>query len=99
MPENGRLGKAKRKRGYAKRNPGPQIATEIKIRTKPKRRKPSRNLFVLLTARMSASGRIKKNLNNPHRSRHTARTALPLISEEHPSELQSRPHLVCRLLL
>src|SRR5215813_14501980 len=26
-------------------------------------------------------------------------TALPLRSEEHTSELQSRPHLVCRLLL
>src|SRR5436309_14676502 len=79
MPENGRLGKAKRKRGYARRNPGPQIATEIKIRTTARRRKPSRNLFVLLTARMGASGRIKWNLNNPHPSRQPARNSLPRV--------------------
>src|SRR5207245_6798079 len=44
-----------------------------------KRRKPSRNLFVLLTARTSASGRIKWNLNNPHPSRQPARNSLPRV--------------------
>src|SRR5437016_11278204 len=109
MPENGRLGKAKRKRGYAIRNPGPQIATEIKIRTTPKRRKPSRNLLVRLTTRISASGKIRWNLNNPHASRQPARNSSPRVkaaklmatknrSEEHTSELQSLTNLVCRLL-
>src|SRR3989442_10026806 len=42
----------------------------------------------------------QKVLNQPH---HVLRPSLPPMkssrSEEHTSELQSRPHLVCRLLL
>src|SRR5690625_4395359 len=37
--------------------------------------------------------------SSPFAPGHTVETALPVRSEEHTSELQSRGHLVCRLLL
>src|SRR2546429_4428009 len=46
-----------------------------------------------------SGGRVGKSSSNPSSLRSTVRTPLTVRSEEHTSELQSRLHLVCRLLL
>src|SRR5207344_3475474 len=51
---------------------------------RPTGRNPTRNLFALLKLQ-------RRNSSATYQRRHR--------SEEHTSELQSRPHLVCRLLL
>src|SRR3989442_5979810 len=47
----------------------------------------------LLLGRVRDAGAHRRGKDRQHRGRSTQR------SEEHTSELQSRPHLVCRLLL
>src|SRR5436305_7818833 len=60
------------------------------------RRPPRSTLFPYTTLfRSSGCGR---RVTYPLRSR-ASTTRLAVRSEEHTSELQSRPHLVCRLLL
>src|SRR3989442_5995356 len=79
------------------------------------RRPPRSTLFPYTTLFRSIYGTVKDTMNNPlngvsisgrdlaNNYRPSGRTFAPngsyCRSEEHTSELQSRPHLVCRLLL
>src|SRR3989442_11438730 len=62
------------------------------------RRPPRSTLFPYTTLFRSASSRPTRPSARAPRCRSWARSR-PCRSEEHTSELQSRPHLVCRLLL
>src|SRR3989442_4784840 len=70
------------------------------------RRPPRSTLFPYTTLFRSRSSSISVTLRPPHQSlgspattRSASSSRLVGRSEEHTSELQSRPHLVCRLLL
>src|SRR3989442_3207756 len=65
------------------------------------RRPPRSTLFPYTTLFRSAGGARARALGRSARARARVdpRAAAGLRSEEHTSELQSRPHLVCRLLL
>src|SRR3989442_6836724 len=71
------------------------------------RRPPRSTLFPYTTLFRSAARRLERLLEVLHRAHrlrlHRGRQVELLVamrrSEEHTSELQSRPHLVCRLLL
>src|SRR3989442_3153673 len=63
------------------------------------RRPPRSTLFPYTTLFRSPSGRSGPGGSAPESSSLAALLTIPLRSEEHTSELQSRPHLVCRLLL
>src|SRR5207253_10953291 len=74
------------------------------------RRPPSSPLFPYTTLFRSATTAARARAGTPYRSKSTApsiwtngaiaeRRVFPARSEEHTSELQSRGHLVCRLLL
>src|SRR5436305_6262571 len=58
---------------------------------------PTRRSSDLAPARLLAEG--DQDRDDPHRNDAERRQAAVARSEEHTSELQSRPHLVCRLLL
>src|SRR2546422_5955041 len=62
------------------------------------RRPPRSTLFPYTTLFRSSHFRISALLSNPHDGSVCTCTSI-LRSEEHTSELQSRLHLVCRLLL
>src|SRR5215813_14694241 len=61
------------------------------------RRPPRSTLFPYTTLFRARPAAAQARQRHPRRARH--REALRSRSEEHTSELQSRPHLVCRLLL
>src|SRR5215813_14711456 len=64
------------------------------------RRPPRSTLFPYTTLFRSSRPRCRSARRAASRSRdHRRRPPWPSRSEEHTSELQSRPHLVCRLLL
>src|SRR5436305_8025756 len=62
------------------------------------RRPPRSTLFPYTTLFRSPASPSVRTANGPRRPGPTASSASGR-SEEHTSELQSRPHLVCRLLL
>src|SRR5690554_7563884 len=64
-------------------------------------RPPRSTLFPYTTLFRSINGRLPRSRSPPQPNRHCRRplTCGRRRSEEHTSELQSRPHLVCRLLL
>src|SRR6202043_4196834 len=62
------------------------------------RRPPRSTLFPYTTLFRSDRGHILLNRQPDHRQ-HLGRHSRWSRSEEHTSELQSRPHLVCRVLL
>src|SRR5258707_4724354 len=45
------------------------------------------------------NGSLKRHFLFPHLAKSAAQSGMPIRSEEHTSELQSRQYLVCRLLL
>src|SRR5436305_12030146 len=61
------------------------------------RRPPRSTLFPYTTLFRSSAGARPRGRRGPRRRNRRRRR--PRRSEEHTSELQSRPHLVCRLLL
>src|SRR6266436_7517591 len=63
------------------------------------RRPPRSTLFPYTTLFQSGAGPRSRDLPRAEQRRADARPRLCLRSEEHTSELQSRLHLVCRLLL
>src|SRR3989442_9965565 len=67
------------------------------------RRPPRSTLFPYTTLFRSVHARIARRGRGPRRRdrlpQPASRRTHPARSEEHTSELQSRPHLVCRLLL
>src|SRR3989442_5514744 len=63
------------------------------------RRPPRSTLFPYTTLFRSSFFRSRLTWQQSHKRRFALRKALESRSEEHTSELQSRPHLVCRLLL
>src|SRR3989442_2572658 len=66
------------------------------------RRPPRSTLFPYTTLFRSSDGRSTANPRTPNAFASAGRSGFPNSrkrSEEHTSELQSRPHLVCRLLL
>src|SRR6266550_5701375 len=63
------------------------------------RRPPRSTLFPYTTLFRSLASRVRAPLEIPRRASSRRRTPNSPRSEEHTSELQSRLHLVCRLLL
>src|SRR3989442_2612807 len=66
------------------------------------RRPPRSTLFPYTTLFRSSTSRSSTGSASSRRTRHISRSrrsGCSRRSEEHTSELQSRPHLVCRLLL
>src|SRR5690554_7391092 len=63
----------------------------------PGPRHPKQALDLMIAAARKVGQELGGDLKDEHRSVLTAQTIER--SEEHTSELQSRPHLVCRLLL
>src|SRR3989442_11767591 len=66
-------------------------------------RRPPRSTLFPYTTLFRSSATLQEKLSRfrgcPRRCWPGQRANLPIRSEEHTSELQSRPHLVCRLLL
>src|SRR3989442_5635960 len=63
-------------------------------------RRPPRSTLFPYTTLFRSVGELRPDAEPAGRARSTAHGRAPAArSEEHTSELQSRPHLVCRLLL
>src|SRR5690554_7092565 len=62
-------------------------------------RRPPRSTLFPYTTLFRSPGRRRSGRRRPARRRRRRPAGPPRRSEEHTSELQSRPHLVCRLLL